>query len=180
MQKMMLTTIIVTMVLSVSVFGNLLTNGSFETGPPKGSASYRTVSGGSTAITGWLVTGSTIDIVYGPPWDVSDRTRAIDLDGAFSIGGIQQTISTIIGQTYTVSFDLSGNPGWPHQSSGPKVKSVRVGIDSFSQDYSFDTAGLVPGTLTWSPISFDFTASGTSETLSFSSLSSSSSTPSHL
>ncbi len=69
---------------------NLLTNGSFELGPAiPGGSSFVTLSGGSTAITGWTVTGSTIDY-FGPSWTVSDGIRAIDLDGAFSTGGMSR------------------------------------------------------------------------------------------
>ncbi|MCB1800132.1 MAG: choice-of-anchor C family protein [Gammaproteobacteria bacterium] len=160
-----------TLQLPTMALANLITNHSFEAGPAvPGGQSFVTVGGGSTAITGWLVTGSTIDVVE-PGWNVSDGNRAIDLDGAFSIGGIQQTISTITGATYDVTFDLSGNPGFPGQAAGPQVKNVRVAIDSFTQDYQFDTQGLTPATLTWQPNSFSFTASGDSATLSFASLS---------
>jgi choice-of-anchor C domain-containing protein len=144
----------------------LLTNGSFEVGPaiPSGQ-SYVTVSGSSTAITGWTVTGSTIDVIE-PGWAVSDGTRAIDLDGAFSIGGIQQTFATIAGATYIVSFDLSGNP-----DGAPQIKQVRVSVGEQQHDFSFDTTGQTRSTLIWQPTSFSFTAPGTSATLSFQSLS---------
>lgn len=145
---------------------NLLTNGSFEVGPAiPGGSSFLTLSGGSTAITGWSVTGSTIDYV-GPGWDVSDGVRMIDLDGAFSTGGIEQTITTIPGETYVVSFDLSGNPG-----GAPQVKQVRVSVDGFQQEFSHDTTGQTPSNLNWQTPRFNFTASGTSATLSFESLS---------
>jgi uncharacterized protein (TIGR03437 family) len=147
---------------------NLLVNGSFETGPAiPGGSSYLTLSGGSTAVTGWRVTGSTVDYI-GPSWKVSDGIRAIDLDGAFSTGGIQQTFSTITGRTYLVTFDLSGNPDGP-----PQIKQVRVAVDGFNQDFPFDTQGQTRSTLTWQNKSFTFVASGTTATLSFLSLSSS-------
>lgn len=148
---------------------NLIVNGSFELGTsiPSGQ-SYRTLSGGSTAITGWTVSGTSIDYI-GPGWSVSDGIRAVDLDGAFSIGGIQQSFSTVPGKTYLVSFDLSGNPG-----GSPPIKQVRVAVDTYVQTYSFATQGQIPSTLIWLPISFSFTASTTNSILSFISLSASS------
>jgi len=142
----------------------ILVNGSFELGPPIPTADIN-ILGGSTAITGWTVTGSRIDYLASP-WDVSDGARAIDLDGNDAIGGIEQTFSTWLGVTYLVFFDLSGNP-----QGGPTVKSLRVTVDGFTQDYAFDTTGQTRENLIWQPISFSFVASGPSATLSFASLS---------
>lgn len=97
---------------------------------------------------------------------MSDGIRAVDLDGAFSTGGIQQTFATVLGQTYDVTFDLYGN-----SDGGPQIKQVRVSVDSFLQDYSFDTQGQTRSTLIWQPTAFSFVASGSSATLSFASLS---------
>ncbi len=143
-----------------------LINGSFELGPGiPGGSSHVTVGGGSNAITGWTVTGSSID-VFGAPYLIADGLRAVDLDGAFSTGGIQQNFTTLIGQKYTVSFDLSGN-----LDGSPRVKNVEVSVDSFLQTFSHDTAGQTRQTLFWQPISFDFIASGSNATLGFRSLS---------
>ena len=57
----------------------ILTNGSFEDGPPLGGFQDIDVLAGSTAITGWTVTGDGIDYL-GPPWDVSEGQHAVDLD----------------------------------------------------------------------------------------------------
>ncbi|WCJ59512.1 choice-of-anchor C family protein [Fontisphaera persica] len=137
-------------------------NGSFEQGPTiSGDAQF--VGAGSTVITGWTVTGHSVEVL-GPPWLASDGQRAIDLSGYYA-GGIQQSFSTVAGVTYWVTFDLSGNP-----AGGAQFKTVRVTIDSFQQDYSVDTANQTISTLIWHPIGFSFVASGTSATLSFTSL----------
>lgn len=151
--------------IPVLAYGNLI-NGSFEISPAiPGGSSFVTERGGSTAITGWTVTGNTID-VFGPSWVVSDGSRAIDLDGAFSTGGIQQSFSTVAGKKYNVSFDLSGNP-----EGSPIIKQAAVSVGSFMQNFSYDPSGQTRGTLIWQPVSFEFMASSTSETLSFQSLS---------
>ena len=145
---------------------SILLNGSFEQGPAiPGGSSFLTLSGGSTAITGWTVTGSNIDYI-GPSWSVSDGIRAVDLDGNSAIGGIRQSFATTPGLTYFVSFDLSGNP-----EGAPQVKQVSVSVDGFTQNYSFDTAGQTRATLAWQYVNFSFLASGASATLSFTSLS---------
>ena len=146
---------------------NLLTNGSLEGGPAIPSASsYTTLRGGSTAIPGWVVTGSSIDYI-GSAHPPSDGQRAVDLDGAFSTGGITQTFATTPGTAYRASWDLSGNP-----EGAPRVKQVRVTVGGTTRDYSFDTAGQNRTNLRWEPASLSFVASGASTAISFSSQSS--------
>jgi Ca2+-binding RTX toxin-like protein len=70
---------------------NFLVNGSFEL-----PASPGTYSGGSTTLTGWTVTGLSIDHL-GSGWQAADGTYLVDLSGtsgANSAGGLTQTIST--------------------------------------------------------------------------------------
>jgi choice-of-anchor C domain-containing protein len=145
---------------------SILINGSFELGPPPFSNQDIDIPSASTAITGWLVTGNGIDLL-GYPWDVSDGIRAIDLDGR-SPGGIEQTFATDVGQTYVVSFDLSGNPGNGQPGTGlPIIKQLLVSVDDFAQQYAFDSSGLTIEALTWQTIMFSFIASDTTATLSF-------------
>jgi choice-of-anchor C domain-containing protein len=104
----------------------------------------------------------------GDAWDVSDGTRAVDLDGRdATFSGIQQTFATEIGQTYSVTFDLSGNP-----EGGPLLKQLQVSVGDFSQDYSFDSSGQTLDALIWQTVTFSFVALDTTSTLAFTSLSS--------
>jgi choice-of-anchor C domain-containing protein len=144
---------------------NLLINGSFEEGPPLGSFQDITLAAGSTAITGWVVTGQSIDFT-GPPWDCSDGSHCVDLNGD-DAGGIQQTFVTVPGETYVVSFDLSGNP-----SGLPTLKQVRVVVDGVQEEYTFDSSGQSVSALNWQSVVLPFVASGSSAILSFISLSS--------
>ena len=144
----------------------LLINGSFENGPSNfGGSSFITLSGGSTALPGWTVTGRTIDY-HGPTWLFSDGIRGVDLDGFFSIAGIQQPFATVPGSEYLVSFDFAGNP-----EGLPTIKNMRVTVDTFLQDFSINPSGQTRGALVWMPESFSFVASGISATLAFTSLS---------
>jgi choice-of-anchor C domain-containing protein len=157
-----------------AVASPILTNGSFELGPPLGAAHDVDVAAGSTDILGWLVTGSGASAIdyLGVPWDVADGLHAVDLDGRNSSGsGIQQTFPTIIGHTYQVMFQLSGNPGDGSPGSGPPVvKQVRVSVGVVSHDYSFDSSGQTVTSLLWMPIALDFVATDVSETLVITSL----------
>jgi choice-of-anchor C domain-containing protein len=141
--------------------GPILLNGSFELGPDIPTNDIL-IADGSSEILGWLVIGGTIDYL-GPPWDVSDGFRAIDLNGRDSVfSGIQQTFATTVGQAYTVSFDFAGNP-----QGLPDEKSLRVAVDGFSRDYLHNVTGQTIGQLQWQTATFSFQASGPTSTLSF-------------
>ncbi|WP_310496217.1 choice-of-anchor C family PEP-CTERM protein [Sandarakinorhabdus sp.] len=96
-----------TVMVSGSAAAVTLVNGSFELGTDPG-ASFSTQNAGSTAITGWTVGGFGVDYIGGY-WQASDGDRSVDLS-ALSAGSIAQMLDTVIGQTYTIGFDLSGNP----------------------------------------------------------------------
>jgi uncharacterized protein (TIGR03437 family) len=129
---------------------NLITNGSFEQ------------AGGTSGALGWnLVTGS-VDRWSG--WTASDGTWSMDLDGS-SFGAIAQTFSTTPGTTYTVLFDLAGNPGGP-----PAVKRLRVSAASSTSTYEFNITGRTTGAMGWRAETFCFVATGASTTLEFRSL----------
>ncbi|MBI4578730.1 MAG: DUF642 domain-containing protein, partial [Planctomycetes bacterium] len=83
-----------------ALFNTSFVNGSFENGPSPGV--NLPLSGGSTAINGWVVTRAGIDYV-GSYWSASHGTRSLDLEGATAAqGGIRQTIPTIPGKEYLV------------------------------------------------------------------------------
>ena len=152
---------------SLSAHANLLTNGSFETGPavvpPPPLLSFEP---GSTAITGWTVTAGNIDygINGGGSWTASEGARSIDLNGN-TAATIVQSFATVVGSTYQVLFDLAGN-----FYGGSVIKPLRVFAAGQSQDYSFDSTGRTAENMGWTTQAFVFTASTTSTTLSFESL----------
>ncbi|MEQ1869139.1 MAG: choice-of-anchor C family protein [Vicinamibacterales bacterium] len=168
--------------LNTATASSILINGSFELTSSDMPGSGELLAG-STQITGWTVSGTSLsnDVIDwlgpgggGPLWNASDGTHLVELDGRNSLNGaIYQTFATLVGQTYQVSFDLSGNPGDGRGTLGnglPLVKQVRVAVGGVTHDYQFDSTGLTTVTLLWQPISFAFIASGTTETLSFTSL----------
>jgi choice-of-anchor C domain-containing protein len=135
---------------TTSAQANLLVNGSFEVGPSP-VATFLNLTAGSTVVTGWTVTGLTVDYVGGF-WVASDGTRSIDLDGSvgspFTNGGVAQTFATTPGTQYLVRFDLAGNP-----QNLPTIKPMRVSAAGQSQDFSFNISGrtvtAVPEPGTW-------------------------------
>jgi len=61
-----------------------------------------------------------------------------------------------------VTFDLAGNP-----DGNPTIKEMRVSAGGSSADFSFDTTGKSRSNMGWVSNSWDFTATGTTTTLSF-------------
>ena len=153
--------IIVLGVSAVPAQANLISNGSFELGVAPGS--FTTLGTGSTNITGWAVDGS-IDYI-GSYWQAADGARSIDMNGYYAIGSISQTFATTLNQAYRVEFYMAGNP-----DGAPVLKTlVASGGSLTGQQFSFDVSGHTHNDMGWERRFFDFIASGTSTTLTFSS-----------
>lgn len=149
-----------------SARGQSIVNGSFELGSPSdGGAGYTTVSSGSSAITGWSVGGGGVDWI-GSYWQPSAGNRSVDMS-ATTAGTISQTgITTVIGQAYRISFDMAGNP-----DGGSAIKRVDVlATGGSTQTFQFDTTGQTKANMGWTTMVYDFVASSTSTTLSFTGL----------
>ena len=139
-------------------------NGSFEAAPADPGV-FTTVNAlDTTSITNWSVDSGSVDYI-GSYWNAADGTRSIDLDGNEQ-GAISQIIPTVIGDTYTVTFDLSGNP-----DNGPTLMSLQVGATGAApQGYTFDTSvGNTHTDMMWTPETYTFVATSASTVLSFAS-----------
>lgn len=161
-----LTKPIVLLALSVAMGGAAqaapFQNGSFETGPAAGS--FVNLPAGNTQITGWTVTGANIDYI-GTYWTAADGSRSLDLSGG-SAGGVQQAFDTQAGHVYRVSFSLAGNP-----TCAPTIKTVQVqATGGASTNYTFDVTGHSQASMGWTTQIYTFTATGSTSTLSFTSL----------
>jgi choice-of-anchor C domain-containing protein len=135
--------------MASSLHAALFTNGSFE-----------------NSMTGW--TFSDIDLVLDDTpfsgWEASDGIYSVDLNG-FVPGFIEQTFDTVAGETYDVSFDLSGNPG-----GSSILRTLDVMIDSstvLSPDYDTVLNGNTENDMMWETHSFSFIADDSSTTLRF-------------
>jgi len=143
---------------------NLITNGDFTSCPGcVNSNAFETLSGGSSAIASWTVTGASVDFIrtywQAPPLG----GNSVDLNGN-GPGTISQQFSTGTGREYRVSFYLSGNPD---PGSGA-VKTANVSAGNFNQDFTFDTTNVSRQNMFWALQSFVFLAVADTTTLSFS------------
>ena len=144
---------------------SLILNGSFEDGPCIFPLS--TYGVGATAITDWQVVAKNVDLYCGYWTDNPTGPHAIDLNGDQGAGAIAQTFATIPGQKYQVRFAFAGNP----DGLNAKIVRLRVSAASDSADFSFDTTGKSPANMGWVERYFPFTATSTTTTLQFESLS---------
>jgi hypothetical protein len=137
---------------------NLLINGSFENGSftPGPYAATQSLGVGSTAITDWTVFNDTVAwIGVGNPWSLtaSEGDRFLDLtdlNRGAPFGGVTQTIATIVGGRYSLSFDLGssnlyGRPG-----------AITASAGSTSQTFTSNPA--LAGNNDWERVSMSFTA----------------------
>jgi choice-of-anchor C domain-containing protein len=147
-----------------------ITNGSFEQGVNAPTTGFRTLGIGSTDIEGWIVVGGSIDWIQNSIWQASDGDRSLDLGGTIShadgaLGGVAQDLSTIVGQTYIVTFDLAGNP-----AGGPAIKQMEISAGLASQVFTSDTTGMTYTSgmdLSWETHQWSFVAEDTTTTLMF-------------
>ncbi len=139
----------------------LVTNGSFETGTNPGWFSTLGAAD-STTIPGWTVQSGTVDYI-GTYWTASQGDRSVDLTG-FTPGAVSQTLVTVPGHNYKVTFDLAGNP-----AGLPAIKTLNVDAGATPVVYTFDTTGKTLTDMGWESKTFNFTATSASTTLTFAS-----------
>lgn len=147
------------------------TNGSFEQTDVVGN--FNTVNIGGLTITDWSVDSGSVDHID-DYWQHADGDQSIDLNG-LTTGTISQTIPTIVGATYNVSFALSGNPdsSVDVQLASPSNKTLNVSATNGGavSPYSFDTLaeGNTLGSMGWKTKQYSFVATSTSSVLTFAS-----------
>lgn len=136
-------------------------NGSFEIGPNPGS--FATKFAGDASITGWVVGGSSIDYI-GSYWQASNGSRSIDLSGNNN-GSIAQTFDTVVGTTYRLTFDLSGNPD--QRPTNPAEYIVNVTAGSMNSNFSYNDLTNTKANMKWRSFTTSFVATSSSTTLKF-------------
>lgn len=130
----------------------LVKNGSFEEGPdlPQGWAG---IDKDSIKITGWTVTRGQIDLLTDKHWQAGEGKRSLDLHGSPGIGGVKQTLATRKGKTYTVTFQMAGNPG-----GQVTEKSVWVAAAGDKKKFTFDAKGKSYEAMGWEKMTWEFIA----------------------
>nr|WP_315473358.1 choice-of-anchor C family protein [uncultured Rhodoferax sp.] len=142
---------------------NLVANGGFESETVQNTgAGFDTFNSISQGLTGWTVNLRTVDLVSNAYWTAASGNNSLDLNG-LGKGVISQVLSTVVGQIYTLSFELAGNP-----VAGPAIKGLSVNLGPIGL-YSFDTTGHSTTNMGWTRYTTQFAAVSTSTTLSFAS-----------
>jgi choice-of-anchor C domain-containing protein len=145
-----------------SALVNLISNGSFELGTnDAGFGGFSTIPG-SASINNWSVGGS-VDWINGY-WSAQDGTHSVDLNGT-SIGSLQQTIATVAGQTYKLSFYISGNPD---NGLGAPTLTASAGDQSFGLGYTLFPSNTHTQ-MGWDFRSYNFVATGATTVIGFNS-----------
>lgn len=144
---------------------NLITNGSFELGTfvddGNGTDSF---NAGPTTITDWAAVGRQVSWIRSPnPWGLAaqDGTHFLDLTGYATgapFGGVTQTIATVVGQQYDLSFYLGS---YTQRWGGPPV-SISAAAGTTSQTFTVSTTSTAS---TWTPFSMLFTATSANTTI---------------
>ena len=150
---------------------DLITNGDFEIGSsstnePGANASLG-LAAGDTTMQGWTVVGGTSNrsliwagngayglTAYPGTTDFLDLTGNLDQQPDF---GVEQTITTVPGQTYALTFEVGVSLCYD-----PGVVAVSV----MAGNLNTTVTGLAAtGTSTWDPVTIDFTATSTASTI---------------
>ena len=157
--------------LQNSLGSNLIQNGSFESGDVSlhPFPSVLTLGIGSNVINNWDIVSGQVDYLPNTYWQVSDGLRNVDLNGNVP-GSLSQTIGTIPGKRYQVTFDIAGNPGFPVGNLAG-IKSLRLTAAGNSKTFSANSIGNSFGDLHWSVRSWEFIATESLTTILFESLS---------
>lgn len=159
-------TIAAVLTLTSAVHAATMINGSFENGSfsPDGN-NIMSLQPGSTAITGWTTfNAETAWIRFDNPFisPASDGNFYLDLTGYHDsqpYGGVSQTITTVIGEQCSLSFDVGvSGPAYP----GPVSVLVSAGAASTTVTYN-----PVGNGTKWGQFTFDFTATTTATPVSF-------------
>jgi choice-of-anchor C domain-containing protein len=139
---------------------NLISNGHFVGVNPEGDG-FITVSAGQSIIPDWDVLAGDVDWISGY-WAGSDGDGySIDLNGNTQ-GTIGQTINTVAGRLYTLTFDIAANPDY----SGVRVAIVGAnGTTIGSESYALNQGQAV----VWSSRSLSFIADGATTQITFAS-----------
>ncbi len=144
---------------------NLIQNGSFEQPALGGPSYFQIYSGGSTAITNWTVGGNSVAVETGLYYAPEDGLQSVDLAGNAAGSLAQSLTDTSVGQSYTLSWYMAGNPTCA--SDPDPVKTMDVSWDgTLVSSPSFNTAGHSSTSVGWVEEQVQVTGTG-SDTVEF-------------
>lgn len=150
---------------------NLVLNGGFETpsnpnlNPPFGAINVTNGTPGyDVASFSWTIGGVNVDHIVNTFWASNSGTASLDLNGN-QLGTISQSFSTVVGETYTLSFWYTNNGQMPSQTTANGVVNVTGGAVLLNQNLS--ASGSVIGNMNYTQFSVNFVADSTTTTLLF-------------
>jgi hypothetical protein len=140
-----------------------LVNGSFEDGTYTfGGDGGDSLPAGSAAITGWTTFAAELAVIENTnTFGLSTPYGNIFLDltgyhDSAPYGGVEQSITTVIGQSYTLTLYLGVNNTSGDNAYGPVSVQVMAGTDSTTL-----TANPAGDGMIWTPETWQFTADST-------------------
>jgi hypothetical protein len=153
----------------------LLVNGSFEEATNGAALAYDSLSPGSTNIPGWTTPNAELTwdgpaLGITPPLTAAQGNDFLDLTGlhdAPPYGAVFQTLTTVVGQQYEVSFEVGSDKYYDgYYTSGVFVAPLVAA--SFNGSVVFTAVNNFPNyTNYWQTWNFSFSASATSTRLMF-------------
>lgn len=104
---------------------NLLSNGDFEDSiAAVASGSYTKVVANSGAISGWTVSGNSVDLIRNAYNAIN--SVSVDLAGSPGPGGLSQSFAAIAGYTYELKWDYFKNGGFGNLLVSVGTSSVNI------------------------------------------------------
>lgn len=111
---------------------NLIQNGDFEQTVFGVISGYKEADFGTSSIANWTIGGTSVDVINGSYGAITGNS--IDMLGTPGPGSLSQGFTTIAGQNYKLSFDLSANG----DGGDSKALIVTVGMDpAHTFDYTY-------------------------------------------
>jgi len=169
----------VVLLFAPSAQADLIQDGGFESTPvPTGL--YLDFGGGSTIGGVWNVQGNDVLLIqnnYTEPngpggsslvFNAEQGSNSLDLTGAGNTGptdGVTQTVATVTGQTYALSFWVGQAGGGSQYYLPPAIAGVSINGGA-RVDFT-NAANLPSGGVNWEQFTTDFTATSTSTTIGF-------------
>ena len=158
---------------------DLIVNGSFETpdvaadGDPSPNG-FSSMTVGNTNLTGWTITGNTVYVIDG--FDnfnadlnavASDGDQFVQLQYSSSASTLSQTINTVVGKTYGLTFDYGAIDFGSRSVTLTYSVSGNVPVDPDGGTLTYTTVDLNTGQAPWLTKTLQFEATATTTTISF-------------
>jgi choice-of-anchor C domain-containing protein len=154
--------------VAVQAQASIVVNGSFEDGEYPTGDPWTRLFAGDNRLAGWTVGGLGIDWHDAQQMNfphTGDKVVDLNLSGEGS-GTLSQSFATTVGQTYLLTFYLSGPD--PSPGAFPDPREVQVDIAGIQQVFS--TPASLHTQLVWGKHQLAFQAVADQTTLTFSSL----------